>query len=165
MRAETTLCIVLYAVSSGCGGATPAPVEPAEPAPAEAKPAEPKAAASPAPAEPAEPAEAKVEIPKPVFKPNMGVEDAIKAIPQGAPRMNMSDEDMQRPLMDPKQYAKCAGKNPHFSLKVAVYDGAAVGVDVQTKPKNPRLEKCVDELVRRMVWVKVASLNTVTFNL
>jgi hypothetical protein len=165
MRAETTLCLALCAFSSGCGGATPTPAEPAEPPPAAEKPAEPKAAATPA-AEPAEPeAPTKVEVPKPVFTPNMGVEDAIKAVPQGAPRMNMSDEDMQRPLMEPKQYAKCAGKNPHFSLRVAVYDGGAVGVDISSKPKNAKMEKCIDALVRRMVWVKVPSLNTVMFNL
>ena len=49
-------------------------------------------------------------------------------------------------------------------MDVAVYDGVAVGVDVTTKPKNAKMEECLDGVVRSMTWEKVPSLNQVTVN-
>ncbi len=80
--------------------------------------------------------------------------------------MNMSDTVLQAPLLDHARYDKCkVPRTTKFSITVAVYDGAAVGVDVTTKPKNAKLEECLDGIVRSMTWDKVPSLNhaTVTF--
>src|SRR5262249_32297537 len=102
---------------------------------------------------------------RPDFPAHGGVEAAIKAVPQGAERLNMSNDALQKPLMDLKRYEKC--KIPHASkvgVNVAVYDGAAVGVDVTTKPKSAKIDACVDEVVRSMTWDKVPSLNTVQIN-
>ena len=49
-------------------------------------------------------------------------------------------------------------------MSVAVYDGVAVGVDVTTKPKNGKIEECLDSVVRGMTWDKVPSLNHVNVN-
>jgi hypothetical protein len=173
MHDETTLSLLLLILACGCGGATPSPAEPTQAndvppaasgeAPPPAAPAEkPAAAAAP---EPAAPAPAASAPPKIEFPAHAGVEAAIKAVPQGAPRANMSDDALQKPLMDLKRYEKC--KIPHstkVSVNVAVYDGAAVGVDITTKPKNARIDNCVDEVVRSLTWDKVPSLNTVKIN-
>ena len=99
------------------------------------------------------------------FAPHGTVDQAIKAIPQGQPRMNMADEDLRAPLLDLKRYDKCkVPRSTHVTMYVAVYDGAAVGADISSKPKNAKIEECVDEVVRGMAWKKVPSLNTVTAN-
>src|SRR4051794_26084622 len=176
MRDRTTLSWLLLILACGCGGSTPPPAEPSqsteppaaaagetasEPAAGE-KPATPSAAepAAPPPATSATSAPAKIEFP-----PHAGVEAAIKAVPQGAPRLNMSDDTLQKPLLDLTRYEKCKiPRSTKVSVTVAVYDGAAVGVDVITKPKTPRIDGCVDEVIRGLTWDKVASLNTVKIN-
>ena len=77
--------------------------------------------------------------------------------------MNMADEALRAPLLDLKRYDKCkVPRSTHVTMMVAVYDGAAVGADISSKPKSPKIEECVDEVVRGMSWPKVTSLNTVT---
>jgi hypothetical protein len=99
------------------------------------------------------------------FPPHASVEQAVKAVPQGAPRLNMSNDILQTPLLDLKRYDKCkVPRSTKVSMTVAVYDGAAVGVDVTTKPKNGKIEECLDGVVRGMSWDKVPSLNQVTVN-
>jgi hypothetical protein len=99
------------------------------------------------------------------FPPHATVEQAIKAVPQGAPRLNMSNDVLQKPLLELSRYDKCkVPRTTKVTMTVAVYDGAAVGVDVTTKPKNGKLEGCLDGVVRGMTWDKVASLNQVTVN-
>jgi hypothetical protein len=103
------------------------------------------------------PAPAKIDFP-----PHATVEQAIKAIPQGQPRMNMADDALRAPLLDLKRYDKCkVPRSTKVTMNVAVYDGAAVGADISSKPKNAKIEECVDEIVRGMTWSKVPSLNTV----
>jgi hypothetical protein len=115
------------------------------------------AATKPSPPE-APPAKAKIEFP-----PNATVDQAIKAVPQGQPRMNMADDALRAPLLDLKRYDKCkVPRSTRVTIYVAVYDGAAVGADITTKPKNAKMEECVTEVVRGMTWSKVPSLNTVT---
>jgi hypothetical protein len=90
------------------------------------------------------------------------VEQAINAVPKGLPRMNMLTDTLQSPLLDLKRYDKCkVPRSTKVAMTVAVYDGAAVGVDVTTKPKSPKLEACIDSVVRGMTWDKVPSLNEV----
>jgi hypothetical protein len=91
-----------------------------------------------------------------------GVEAAIKAVPRGAPRLNMSEDALQAPLLEMRRYDRCkVPRTTKVTLGVAVYDGAAVGVDVETKPANAKLGECLDRVVREMTWDKVPSLNQV----
>ena len=79
--------------------------------------------------------------------------------------MNMNTDTLQAPLLEIKRYDKCkVPRSTKVFLNVAVYDGAAVGVDVTTKPKNAKLEECLDGVVRSMSWDKVPSLNQVNAN-
>jgi hypothetical protein len=103
--------------------------------------------------------------PKIEFPPNATVDQAIKAVPQGQPRMNMADDALRAPLLDLKRYDKCKiPRSTKITMTVAVYDGAAVGADITSKPKSPKIEECVSEVVRSMTWPKVPSLNTVNVN-
>ena len=171
MKAENLLPIALLLLSCG-GGAGSSPPAEAPPAPSEpaavdmAPPAATAAAPAATPANaPAAAAPATPEPPKVEFPPHATVEQAIKAVPQGAPRMNMSNDVLQTPLLDLKRYDKCkVPRTTKVSMSVAVYDGAAVGVDVTTKPKNGKIEECLDSVVRGMTWDKVPSLNQVTVN-
>jgi len=76
--------------------------------------------------------------------------------------MNMADDALRAPLLDLKRYDKCkVPRSTKVTMTVAVYDGAAVGADITSKPKNAKIEECVNEVVRSMTWAKVPSLNTV----
>jgi len=170
MKAENVVPLVLFLVACG-GGVAPAP--PAEAptaasaAPVDMPPTDPApgatASAAPAAATPDAPppaASAKIDFP-----PHAGVEAAIKAVPQGAARLNMNTDTLQAPLLEIKRYDKCkVPRSTKVFLNVAVYDGAAVGVDVTTKPKSAKLEECLDGVVRSMSWDKVPSLNQVNAN-
>jgi hypothetical protein len=175
MKAANIVPLMLLLASCGGGAASAPPPEAppagssapvnmaaAEPSPTPASTAaEPAAPAPSAPASPApSAAPAKIEFP-----PHASVEAATKAVPQGAARMNMNADTLQAPLMDMKRYEKCkVPRSTKVFLNVAVYDGAAVGVDVTTKPKNAKLEECLDGVVRSMSWDKVPSLNQVNAN-
>src|SRR6185436_12137869 len=169
MKAAHFLPVALWVVSCGGGAASSPPAEspppPAEtadtPAPTPAADAVPPASASTgAAAASAAPARPPIEFP-----PHASVDQAIQAVPQGAPRMNMSNDVLHAPLLDLKRYDKCkVPRSTKVSMNVAVYDGVAVGVDVTTKPKNGRMEECLDGIVRSMTWEKVPSLNQVNVN-
>jgi hypothetical protein len=172
MKAANLLPLALLVIScgGGAGSAPPAEAPPAASAsdmPESTPPASTAAAATavppasaPANAPPATPSPPKVEFP-----PHATVDQAIQAVPQGAPRMNMSNDILQAPLLDLKRYDKCkVPRSTKVSMSVAVYDGAAVGVDVTTKPKNGKIEECLDSVVRGMTWDKVPSLNHVNVN-
>lgn len=76
--------------------------------------------------------------------------------------MNMADDALRAPLLDLKRYDSCkVPRSTKVTMTVAVYDGAAVGADISSKPKSPKIEECVDGVVRGMSWPKVTSLNTV----
>lgn len=153
------------ALACACSGSTP-PSEAPEPEPEPAMP-------EPAPPaeEPAEPEEKPEEEPaktgvEPEFKDGMSVEEAINAVPQGTERENVDQEALSRPLMDAKIYDPCKPKpNQKFKLKVAVWDGRAVGIDVLPTPKNDQFADCIKQQVSQVQWKdKVKSLNTVEFN-
>ena len=75
----------------------------------------------------------------------------------------MTNDVLQAPLLDLNRYDKCkVPRSTKVSMNVAVYDGVAVGVTVTTKPKNGKIEDCLDTVVRGMTWDKVPSLNQVT---
>ncbi len=163
-------CLIL---ASACGGsehpaAAPSTGEEAAPSStAEGSPAPSASAneASPKPSDAAEPAPAaKQEVPTPAFKENGSVRDAVNAVPQGTPRLNIEQEALARPLNNPDLYEPCKPGNAHFKAKVAVWDGKAVGLDLTTTPKNQKFADCIAERIRSLTWPdKVKSLNTVEY--
>lgn len=109
--------------------------------------------------------EPKGEAKEPEFKDGMTVDEAIAAVPQGVERVNVDQESLGKPLMDEKLYEPCKLKpTQHFKLRVAVWDGRAVGMDVTSQPANKKLEECVKEQIAKLSWTKkVKSLNTVEY--
>jgi hypothetical protein len=103
---------------------------------------------------------------EPEFTDGMSVNEAINAVPQGTERVNIEEEELSRPLLDGKLYEPCKPKpNQHFTVRVAIWDGRAVGIDVTPQPKNDALAACVKEQVRTVTWRgAVKSLNTVEYN-
>jgi hypothetical protein len=155
------------ALAVGCAGGTPPPEEPDESAWTD----ESDAVEPASPADDAEPAtseeERQVTVAEPEFREGMSVNDAINAIPQGVARVNIDPDVLGEPLRDPELYAPCKMKaHEHVQLRVAVWDGRAVGIDVDSKPKNKKLEECVRQQVSQIKWRdKAKALNTVEYAL
>jgi hypothetical protein len=105
------------------------------------------------------------DTPRPEFKENMSVDDAIKAVPPGAERLNLDQDALAEPLKDMKVYEPCkARQNDRVAIRVAIWEGKAVGVDVTTTPKNPKLAECINAQIRQLSWKdSVPSLNTIEF--
>jgi hypothetical protein len=177
-RKVGALVLPLLLGLAACGGSTtsapPPETPPAPPATTESAPTgqttttTPSEAAAPSLAASSTPTAASTTAPAPAkieFPPNASVDQAIKAIPQGQPRTNMADDALRAPLLDLKRYDKCKiPRSTKITMTVAVYDGVAVGADIASKPKNAKIEECVNEVVRTMSWAKVPSLNTVNVN-
>jgi hypothetical protein len=100
---------------------------------------------------------------EPEFKDGMSVDDAINAIPAGTQRVNIDQETLGEPLKEQKTWSSCKlTPADHFKVNVAIWNGHAVGVDVDSK--NKRVADCVKQAVRSVVWRdKVRSLNTVEY--
>jgi hypothetical protein len=177
VKAGALLLPLLFGLAA-CGGAAAPTPPPETPATQPAAATETAAAASPAAASDTQESKAKSlggesspsststtstsGPPKIEFPPHATVDQAIKAIPQGQPRMNMADDALRAPLLDLQRYDKCKiPRSTKVTMNVAVYDGAAVGADISSRPKNAKIEECVDGVVRGMSWSKVPSLNTV----
>jgi len=110
------------------------------------------------------PSETKPSAAEPQFPEHASVAQAMAAIPQGTERSNIDPETLVQPIQDPTLYEPCKLGTQHFKVKVAVWDGHAVGVDVTTT--NKKLAECVDTRVRSVEWKKkVRSLNTVEYAL
>jgi hypothetical protein len=161
----------LFFFAAACGGSTPPATEPSTSPTPEATA---KAAPSPAPSSdedaPKPDAESsksqKEEVVEPTFTPDMSVEDAIKAIPQSAERVNVDQETLSKPLQEESLYQPCKPGAAHFTLRVAVWRGKAVAIDLSTTPKNPKLAECLKSRIRDLTWpVKVPSLNTVEYSM
>jgi hypothetical protein len=103
---------------------------------------------------------------EPEFKDGMSVDDAINAVPQGTPRVNIDTDRLSEPLRKPELYEPCKlAAAQHFSVRVAVWNGKAVGIDIDTKPPNQRVAECIDKQIRETTWDdKVKSLNTVEYS-
>jgi hypothetical protein len=101
----------------------------------------------------------------PSFSGDMSVDDAIKAVPAASDRLNIEQEVLAEPLQQEDLYEPCKLGEGHFKARVAVWNGRAVGVDVETQPSNPHLAKCIDQQIRGVKWTdKVRSLNTVEYS-
>ena len=152
-----------------CGGSAP-PAEEPEPASLDSpddveQTAAGEKASNPDAPDAREPSESGA-APAPEFKPGMSVEQAISAVPPGTERANIEQEALSRPLMDPKVYEPCKLGTAHFKLKVAVWDGKAVGIDVTTTPKSDKLSECIKSQLSQLEWPdKVKSLNTVEYQM
>lgn len=171
MRATRWSMALCVSMAVGCGGTNQTPEAPD--AEAETVAEEPSRNASPedspeatadaktGEAEKKEPAAA-VE---PAFTPDMSVEQAQAAIPVGTERQNIEQEALGRPLQEPGVFDSCKVGNARFKVRVAVWNGKAVGVDLETTPKNPALAECLKARVRELTWPdKVRSLNTVEYS-
>ncbi len=133
----------------------------AKPAAATSSDDESKPAATASSDEPKKPA---ADVPTPQFKENGSVLEAINAVPQGTPRLNIEQEALGRPLNNPELYEPCKPGNSHFKAKVAIWDGKAVGLDLTTTPKNAKFAECVAGRIRSITWQdKVKSLNVVEY--
>jgi hypothetical protein len=160
----------LALVLAACGGSTPPAEDPstASPATETTPPPAPAPKSDEAATKPeAESAPPKKEdVPEPTFTPDMSVEDAIKAIPQGTERVNVDQETMSKPLQEESLYEPCKPGSTHFKLRIAVWRGKAVAIDLSTTPKNPKLSECLKGRIRELTWpAKVPSLNTVEYSM
>jgi hypothetical protein len=151
-----------------CGGSQPPPADASAETPAAEAPAE--EAPPPAPesaevdGEPEQEKPAKAEPKEPEFKENGSVDEAIAAVPVASDRLNIDQETLGKPLQEPALYEPCKPGNARFKFRVAVWNGKAVGLDMSSTPKNPKLEDCIKGRIRELTWRdKVRALNTVEY--
>jgi len=139
----------------------PAPVAAAsapEPRPAPEPVAVPEPKAEPTP-------EPRPAAPEPQFSDGMSVADAIKAVPIGSERANIDQETLSMPIKDFALYEPCKPGSEHIKMKIAVWDGKAVGLDVASTPKNDKLTACIKQQLKTLTWkAHVKSLNTVEYS-
>jgi len=92
------------------------------------------------------------------------VEQAISAA-QGTERINIDQETLGYPLTQPSLYEPCKLKpGDHFKLRVAVWNGKAVGIDLETK--SEALKTCLTRQILDLTWRdKVKSLNVVEYEM
>lgn len=150
-----------------CGGTEPPPEHPPQPEPVSPT-VEEAPAPKPAGAEPASDEAPKAEKPpavEPQFTDGMSVDEAIKAVPVGAERANIDQETLSKPIQDFALYEPCNPGTAKVKMKIAVWDGKAVGLDVSSTPKNEKLVACVKDRIKGLTWqAKVKSLNTVEYS-
>lgn len=114
-------------------------------------------------------AQAKSDAPaaaEPQFTEGMSVDEATKAVPAGIERRNIDQETLGKPLQDVSVYEQCKPGSARVKLRVAVWDGRAVGIDVTSTPKNEKLTSCIKQKISELKWEKkVKSLNTIEYQL
>jgi hypothetical protein len=104
--------------------------------------------------------------PEPEFKEGMSVDEAIKAVPPGIERRDIDQETLGKPLQDMSVYEPCKPGSTRVKLRVAVWDGRAVGINVTTTPRNDKLSSCIKGRIAEIKWEKkVRSLNTIEYQL
>jgi len=161
--------LLLLALLSACGGSTPAAEEPDEDFSGEDDntPGMPTSHEDKPGGKSDEEAGGKKskEAAEPEFKEGMSVDEAINAVPQGTPRIGIEPEELAAPLKDPKVYEPCKpAASAHWTIRVAIWDGKAVGLDITTQPVNKRLSECIAEEIKKITWKeKAPSLNTVEY--
>jgi hypothetical protein len=100
---------------------------------------------------------------RPQFTEGMSVEQAIAAVPRHYDFVGIDQETLAKPLQDPETYKECNIGSQHFTLRVAVWEGRAVGID--TDAKNETLKACLVEKTRAIQWKEsVESINTVEYS-
>jgi hypothetical protein len=142
-----------------------APPPVAAPAAAEPKPAAPVAPVAEAPPKEAPKEEPKPAAAEPQFTDGMSIADAIKAVPVGSERANIDQETLSKPIQEFALYEPCKPGAAHIKMKVAVWDGKAVGLDVTSTPKNEKLVDCVKQQLKTVTWkAHVKSLNIIEYS-
>jgi hypothetical protein len=103
---------------------------------------------------------------EPQFTAGMSVNEATNAVPDSLQRVNIEQEALAAPLMEPELYEPCALQgHHHFKVRVAVWDGRAVGLDVSTQPNDQKLETCLKQQLSSVEWKdKAKSINTVEYS-
>jgi hypothetical protein len=101
---------------------------------------------------------------QPHFTEGMSVNEAIKAVPTGTEYLSLDGDTLGKPLADLELYKPCKlNPSQHFKLRVAVWEGKAVGIDVSSA--NKKLAECVRQQVSQVQWHdKVKSINTVDYS-
>jgi hypothetical protein len=163
LAAYTVLGLFLLA----CGGSEPPPEVPdAEAVPAAEEPPPPPKEEPAADAPPKEePKPEPAPVAEPQFTDGMSVDEAIKAVPQGAERANIDQETLGKPLQDFALYEPCKPGTTRVKMKIAVWDGKVVGADLTATPKNDKLVACIKDRLKTLTWkAKVKSLNTVEYS-
>ena len=160
------LAIVL--VGSACSSTTPAPqsaeADPVVASPPPPPPAPPAAATNEASEEPESSPPVVASGPEPSFPENASVDEAIKAVPQGIERRNIDPETLGKPIQDLSIYESCKPGAAKVKMRIAVWGGKAVGIDLTTTPNNPKLADCIKSKLRELTWEKkVKSLNTIEY--
>lgn len=117
-----------------------------------------------APAETTPGEKPKEALPEPKFTPGMSVDEAIAAVPKGWEYSGIEPDALGAPLSDMKLYEPCKlNPSQHFQLRVAIWDGKPVGIDV--KSANKALANCIKEQVAQVTWRnKVKAINTVDYS-
>lgn len=101
---------------------------------------------------------------EPVFTEGMSVDEAIRAVPPGIERRNIDQETLGKPLQDLSLYEACKPGSARVKVKVAVWNGKAVGIDLGVTPKNDKLASCIKAKISEVTWEKkVKSLNTIEY--
>jgi hypothetical protein len=181
-RTKTSLRVAITLFLVGCGGSTPEAADASNPPDDESKTSaatdtdksegdEEKSSASSKDDEKKDDTAKKDDDPTkddssggPSFPDNASVAQAIAAVPKGTQRSNIDAETLGEPLNKPELYAPCKAGAQHFKLKVAVWNGKAVGIDVTTT--NKALAECVKKQIQSIEWRdKVKSLNTVEYSM
>jgi len=168
-RYQSAALILWLLTAAACGGSTPPAESPSEssgPVIPDKTQVAPPEEDTPKAEEDTPKKAPKEEVAEPNFTPDMSVEDAIKAIPQSAERMNVDQETLSKPLQEESLYAPCKPGAAHFSFRIAVWRGKAVAIDMTTTPKNAKLAECLKGRIREITWpAKVPSLNTVEYSM
>jgi hypothetical protein len=165
-RYQSAALLLWVLTAAACGGSTPPAESASGPVIPDKTEVTPPTDEAPKAEEEAPKKAPKEEIAEPTFTPDMSVEDAIKAIPQSAERMNVDQETLSKPLQEEALYAPCKPGAAHFSFRIAVWRGKAVAIDMTTTPKNPKLAECLKGRIRELTWpAKVPSLNTVEYSM
>jgi hypothetical protein len=98
--------------------------------------------------------------------PQAGVAAALAAVPKGVAVGHLDRDALEGPLRDRTRYERCRiPKTTETRIDAVIYAGAALGVDVQTIPRNRPLEFCVEQIVRETSWVVELAVNRVSLTL
>jgi hypothetical protein len=94
----------------------------------------------------------------------LSYESALATIaldPPGARRL--SDDELREPFARAAIGETCGAGSAR--VRIAVRDGAAVGVSVFTTPRDPMVAECIDRAMRTLTWPRTLALSTITTSL
>ncbi len=97
--------------------------------------------------------------------PRAGVDAALRAV-SNVPSGHLSKTALEAPLRDPMHFARCnVPRGTRVDINAVIYNGAAVGVDVWTTPRDAALSFCIERVVRETSWVRELAANQVRVTL